>query len=124
VCQLPAKDCPTCTGAFESYLWFKFEVTAIRGGGNDGNFDTCGFAGCMQFSELELYGSTTDTSNPFIVGGATNPGGSSPGGEGQDNAVDGNVQTKFLDSTFTDKTAPATSPVIGSSVGLYKLNGA
>lgn len=46
----------------------------------------------------------------------TPAGGSSPGAEGPKKAIDELVGTKFLDSTFTGKTTPASSPVNGSSV--------
>jgi hypothetical protein len=114
VCKQLDDVCPACTDEFK---WFKFEVTSIRGGADDEHSSICGLAGCVQFSELNLY----DTTGALLpLDGATNPGGSSPGAEGPEKTIDDLVGTKFLDSTFTGKTTPASSPVNGSSVLIFQ----
>jgi hypothetical protein len=84
--------CPACT---DDFRWFKFEVTSIRGGADDRNSGICGLAGCVQYSKLNLYGTT---GAPLLLDGATNPGGSSPGAEGPKNAIDNLASSWILPS--------------------------
>ncbi len=73
--------------AEKEHRYFRFVPTKLR--------DTPGAPNSVQISEFELrlHG------QPINLAGATitNPGGSSPAGEGAANLIDGSVQTKWLD---------------------------
>jgi hypothetical protein len=68
-----------------SYRYYRWDITAIRGGGADSNVQVADFYFTLNGSDVTMSGST-----------ATNVAGSSPGGEGPSNLVDSNSSTKWL----------------------------
>ncbi|MDQ8190704.1 discoidin domain-containing protein [Roseibacillus persicicus] len=74
----------TASAATETYQYFRFTQTALRGGGSENSIQLSEFE--MRFEGEALAGAV-----------ATNPGGNSPAGEPPASAVDGDVNTKWLD---------------------------
>ena len=66
------------------YRYFRFTPTQLRGGSS---------ADSVQISEFQMLLETV----PLSAVSATNPGGNSPGGENPSKAIDGSLNTKWLD---------------------------
>ena len=68
-----------------SYRYYRWDITAIRGGGGDSYVQAADFYFTLNGSDVTMSGST-----------ATNVAGSSPGAEDPSNLVDSNSSTKWL----------------------------
>ena len=66
------------------YRYFRFTPTLLRGGAS---------ADSVQISEFQMLLEAV----PLVATSAANPGGNSPGGENPSMAIDGNLNTKWLD---------------------------
>ena len=88
-----------------SYRYVKWEITKKKG------TESCGGKSCIQVSEFILL---LDNSSVAWPGGtaASNPGGSNPGPEGFANAIDGNVNNKWLDFNFNTTVSVTTGQSI------------